>query len=446
MRQNSDSRMPPTHALTLAEPVPLRILAAPWFMPACLTLAFVLRAMILMVPLEQSSDFLWYFQRAAGLAHGEGFADRGVLTAFWPVGWPGALAALFTVTGVSTFAGQLANLAMGVLVCWITAILGERLTGRRAVGRLAALLIAIYPNQVAYVPLLSTEIFYELLLLLGVLLLVRERAATGLVAGLVFGVATLTKAQSLVLPGFLLLWVWLARPSWPALRRLAGVGCAAYVALILVVAPWTYRNWSVFHSFIPVSTNGGWTLLTGNNPQARGDYTPDTVLAEGINRDPADQVAMDRVARQRGIAWIKANPGRFLELLPAKAVRLWVPDGEAEWFYARGLAGYQHYSTLSRFVRIVNQAYYFLLVLAAFPAMVLLLRGRLGTTPWAHVGVALFVLTTLISLVFSGQSRFHFSLMPFVAIYAAWFMVGRSARRSLTSDLSSRPRNPIIEA
>ena len=41
------------------------------------------------------------------------------------------------------------------------------------------------------------------------------------------------------------------------------------------------------------------TLLTGNNPEANGDYTPKTVLAEGISRSPADQVAMDRVARAR---------------------------------------------------------------------------------------------------------------------------------------------------
>lgn len=201
--------------------------------------------------------------------------------------------------------------------------------------------------------------------------------------------------------------------------------------LVLVVAPWTYRNWTVFHEIIPVSTNGGWTLLTGNNPEANGDYIPETVLAEGINHDPADQVAMDKLARDRALTWIKANPGRFISLLPRKFLALWLRDGEAEWFYQRGFAAYNSNVTLFRAVRVLNQGYYFLLLALAAPCIWLLIRQRLpGASSWAHAGIALFVFFTLISLVFSGQSRFHFSLMPFVAIYAAWTVKRAGVRRT----------------
>ena len=179
-----------------------------------------------------------------------------MLTAYWPVGWPGFLAGLFTITGPSVDAGQMANLVFAALVFALTATLGTELFRDRMVGRATVLLLTLYPNQIAYVPLLSTEIFYEFLLLLCVWLLMQERLALALLSGLLFGVATLTKTQTLFLPGFLLLGVFLAAPSRRSLTRLAGLACAVYVAMILVVAPWTYRNYAVFGAFIPVSTNG----------------------------------------------------------------------------------------------------------------------------------------------------------------------------------------------
>ena len=232
------------------------------------------------------------------------------------------------------------------------------------------------------------------------------------------------------MPGFVLLWVWLAGADWGGLRRWVALGCAAYLGLMLAVAPWTYRNWTVLHAFVPVSTNGGWTLLTGNNPEANGDYTPQTQLAQGIDHDPADQVATDRLSRERAVAWIRANQARFVELLPLKTVHLWGPDGEAEWFYQRGFAGYERWAPVFRAVRVLNQGYYVLMLLFAAPSMWLLLRGR-GPTDWAHAGLALCVAFTLISLLFSGQSRFHFSLMPFLAAYAAWSVVRLAERRAV---------------
>jgi hypothetical protein len=330
---------------------------------------------------------------------------------------------VFTITGPSVLAGQIANLICAALVFAITTMLGTSLFRDQMVGRAAVLLLMLYPNQIAYVPLLSTEIFYELTLLLGIYLLMRERLLSALLAGLVFGVATLTKTQSIFLPGFILFGVFITSPSRRSFLALTKTMCAMYVTTMLVIVPWSCRNYMVFDAFIPVSTNGGWTLLTGNNPEANGDYTPNTVLAQGLTHDPAEQVTMDRLARTRAVSWIKQNPIEFLLLMPKKLVRLWVPDGEAEWFYQRGFEHYDANVLLFRAVRVLNQAYYFVILLLALPSVWLLLRKRDTARPWATAGVGLCAYFSLISLVFSGQSRLHFSLMPFIAIYAAWTLV-----------------------
>jgi hypothetical protein len=399
-------------------------LISPAFLPICFAIYLVQRIAVLFVrPLEQSSDFLWYYQRATEILLGAGYAENGVITAFWPVGWPGFLAVLFGVTGPSVAAAQIANLVFSAGVFVLTDRLGTALFRDPRVGRAAVLILTFYPNQIGYVPLLSTEVFYELLLLLSIFLLMQECILPAFLAGIVFGIETLTKTQSLLVPAFIAAVVFVAAPSRQFLVRLTAAMCVVYVAALLVIAPWSYRNYTAFGTFIPVSTNGGWTLLTGNNPEARGDYTPDTVLAEGISHDPARQVAMDQLSRARAVAWIKENPVDFLLLMPRKLVRLWAPDGEAEWFYQRGFRGYDNNVLLFRTVRVLNQAYYALVVLLALPSVWLLLRRRVPVSPWAAVGVGLCIYTSLISLIFSGQSRFHFSLMPFIAMYAAWTLV-----------------------
>jgi 4-amino-4-deoxy-L-arabinose transferase-like glycosyltransferase len=281
------------------------------------------------------------------------------------------------------------------------------------------------------VPLLSAEIFFEFLLLASILLLMRGTAIADLAAGVVLGVATLTKTQTVLLPAFLFLSFAVISYRTVAWRRWARSLASVYVALLLVVAPWSYRNWTVFDTFVPVSTNGGWTLLSGNNPEARGDYTPETVLAEGYSFNPAQQIAMDRLARDRAIEWILTNPERFALLMPLKVFRLWAPDGEAEWFYQRGSGEfYQTYSLAFRTVRVVNQVFYLAVMILVFPALWLIWKDRKAHGPWAFAGVTICLFFTLISIVFSGQSRFHFSLMPFLIGYAAWALVRLGEARS----------------
>ncbi len=317
------------------------IVLHPSFLPVCLALCLATRVGVLFIrPLEQSSDFLWYDERAEEIVSGSGYAERGTLTAFWPVGWPGFLAAVFYVTGPSVLVAQIANIIFSALTFALTALLGAALFRNRMVGRVAVLILTLYPNQISYVPLLSTEIFFEFLLLLGIYLLMQDRILPTLLAGAAFGIGTLTKSQAFLIPGFVLFFVFITKPSKESFFRAATIMCVAYIAAVLVILPWTYRNYRVFETFIPISTNGGWTLLTGNNPDANGDYTPETILARDISHDPAEQVAMDRLARTRAINWIAQNPANFLMLMPKKLMRLWLPDGEAEWFYQRGFTHY----------------------------------------------------------------------------------------------------------
>jgi hypothetical protein len=93
------------------------------------------------------------------------------------------------------------------------------------------------------------------------------------------------------------------------------------LSTLLVVAPWTYRNYRVFNAFVPVSTNSGLNLFLGNSPG--------TTPGSGINvdrshleEDPAllPELEQDRRYRELAVDWIRQNPGKALRLYLGKAL------------------------------------------------------------------------------------------------------------------------------
>jgi hypothetical protein len=156
------------------------------FVTAALGAALVLRlCWVALVPVSPTSDCKWYFDLAASLAEGRGFAIDERPTACYPVGYPAFLAALFTLAGPS--------------------------------------LLGVYPNFIAHTALTSSESLFTASLLLAVFaqLEALDRASPSVtaLAGLAFGVAALIKPQAAPVP--VLIWA-LGRAWMPVPRALAG--------------------------------------------------------------------------------------------------------------------------------------------------------------------------------------------------------------------------------
>jgi 4-amino-4-deoxy-L-arabinose transferase-like glycosyltransferase len=391
----------------------------------CFAVFVLLRAVpVFFLPLEMDSDAGWYLGRGLDLAAGKGYSEGGHLTAYWPVGYPGFLGALFYIFGKQAIVGQVANLVLAGASFFLVLGLGRQIFRSESTARVSALLLALYPNNVAYTPLLLTEIYFTFLLLLAVYIYITKSSTLWvLLAGLVFGLAALTKPQVLFLPGLLALLPLLSREGRASTRRHIINGMMLYAAMAVILVPWALRNTLVFGETVLISTNGGATLLTGNNPSADGGYVPDDPLVAQRNFTVQDQVAADRRAKALAMQWITENPRRFLELVPLKIWHLWYKDGEAEWAYQSGYAQYERYRYLFRSARALNQAYYALLILAFVASLVLLRKSHRSLAwPWVVFGYIYVVYLTLISIVFSGQPRLHFPAMPWIIMYAAWAM------------------------
>lgn len=382
-------------------------------------------ALIFFVPIEMTSDASWYFNRAISIASGEGYSEAGYPTAYWPVGYPGFLGILFYLFGQDKLVGQIANLVMAAVSFLLQLELTRRIFRSEAAARLSVLLLTLYPNHAAYTSFILTEIYFTFLLLLGVYLYItRSHWLWVWICGIVFGLAALTKPQVVFLPGLMVLFHVFSKERRDKLRHPFIKGFAIYLAMAMVLVPWAVRNTMVFGEFVLISTNGGATLLTGNNPTASGGYEENDPLVAQRNFSVQDQVESDRHARKLATDWIRANPMRFVELIPLKIWHLWSRNGEAEWAYQAGYQYYEQYRNAFRTVRWINQIFYGLLLVGSFAAAFLLMKHRDKVAwPWALIGYCLMIYLTLISIVFSGQPRFHFPGMPWVIMYAAWAAV-----------------------
>lgn len=411
----------------------LWLLAAAYLVP---------RALLILLDVTPWSDAAYYFERAAELAAGRGYlTPDGAPTAFWPPGWPLALSLAFRAFGASVLTVGLVNLACAAVSGWLILDLGRRVGGSQLAGRIALLLIALYPNNAAYVPLALTEVFYTMLLLAICWLLVMRQGWGAMIgAGLLLGVATLVKAQTLaVVPLVLGIGVLRAPRFWAAVPGAVAKGLVLGALAALVVAPWSLRNQRELGQFVAVSTNGGVTLLTGNNDSADGGYVDSDPAYTALfaRKGALDEVAYDAEAKRLGTEWIRANPARFVMLMPKKLIKLWGPDGEALWNYERGAASYAAHAPLFTAVRWANQAWYWLLLAGFAAAGVVQLRRRWkGDQPlfgWWLLPYGIAAYPTAICVIFSGQTRFHYPAMPFIAMSVGWLLADWVLRQRRTA-------------
>jgi hypothetical protein len=318
-------------------------------------------------------------------------------------------------------------------------------------------LLCFYPNHIAYTALLSSEILFVFLVALSAFAFEAARGRAGflMLSGMFWGLAALTKPQALVLPFLFLLFF--SR----SVRSFVRSSVLVYCMVLITVSPWLIRNHSIFGAYTLAHT-GGLNLLIGNNPY---NDTGGAIFTDKMNALLGDlqtvplqnvfdgkEVERDTRAKNIAIDYMIHNPGRVFGLLPRKLLALFEGDTEglyysmgmmpgsksyaaplgalprALWLPPFGLEGRTKilYNNLHRLCKL-----YYVLMIALF-AISLPIVLKLPIRP-QHIGLAIIVSLTLAYLVFYGHSRYHFSMMPWVAIYsglgAQILLLGKSSLR-----------------
>jgi 4-amino-4-deoxy-L-arabinose transferase-like glycosyltransferase len=355
------------------------------------------------------NDEAYYQAMAELIARGEGFVRPGeflgegisIPTAERPPLYPIALAGLVEIGAGGEDPMRLLGALSGGATIAILGLLGRQLAGDRA-GLVAAGLAAVYPTLIAADGALMTESLYGMFaaaaLLLAQRLLDEPSAGRAALLGAVIGLGALTRGEALILLPLLLV---------PLLRRPRGLKAAAVacLAFVVVVAPWTVRNWTTFDRPVLLATEGGQTIA-GANCEATyhghliGSWQVSCVRLEGHENEAVD----NNEAAREGFEYAVDHAERLPLVLAARVARTWgvfwpgqVPEGRRDWVVYLGVA-----------------MYVLLLPLAAYGLVTLRRRG----VPVA-VMVAPLVAVTVASLLSYGSVRFRHTAELALVVLAA---------------------------
>lgn len=180
---------------------------------------------------------------------------------------------LFFLTGLyllfpstNTLAQALVQNAFVVGVLILVYAVGRRLVGKRA-ALIGGFLMMVYPYTFYH----YTQYYHTFLSSFFLLLLVwfvlragetkRYRDAFG--AGL--SIAGLAYIQGTILPATPFLVLWLLWKLWPSWKRVFWMAVIMAVTSAALIAPWTYRNWTQLHAFVPLTTDLGHAFFKANN-------------------------------------------------------------------------------------------------------------------------------------------------------------------------------------
>jgi 4-amino-4-deoxy-L-arabinose transferase-like glycosyltransferase len=369
------------------------------------------------------------------LATGYGYADpfRGHTgpTAWVPPVFPLILAGDFRIFGVYSAVAAWVVLAFDCVLNALMVLTTWEIAGRcfnRKVALWSAWIWALYPAAMQYAVKWIWEMTLTALLFSWVLVLaLRMRgigeaegkaAAPGVKQWSVFGL--LWAGIALTNPSLLLylpvcgIWIVMGVPrrEWP--KQIAAAALAG-VIFLACLAPWTYRNWHVFHQFVPVRANFGVELYLGNGPGATGllmEYDHPAQAPDQLRlyrRMGEIAYAKMRGAMAKGI--ILADPARFVNLSLRRFYYFWfsVPHPGDEGFvneYGRNLN--------FQFTSIVGLLGLALALRRAVPAGPLFF--------WA------FLLLPLTYYFVTVHARFRHPLEPLIAILGVYLF--QSAEKS----------------
>jgi 4-amino-4-deoxy-L-arabinose transferase-like glycosyltransferase len=147
-----------------------------------------------------------------------------------------------------------------LLACFLVTAALVALTARRLAGPLAGLLAllvlfgTVRGGVVGISAPLLGGLFVALLLSLVVAYAERWSLRRSLVLGALLGISVLTWSTTMVfVPVVVLLLFWFAPTPWSA----AKMSAATVLTAMLLVAPWTARNYAVFDEFVPVRNGLG---------------------------------------------------------------------------------------------------------------------------------------------------------------------------------------------
>lgn len=384
-----------------------------------------------------------YHLLAHHLAEGDGYVQTvgflaGTPTAEFPPLFPAVLSVFDLLGGDSVKSQRFFTSVLGTITVLLIGLAGRHVRGP-TVGLVAGGLAAVYPMLFQVDTALMAETLYALFVSAFLLAVYRaiETPSTvrWVVAGLLVGLAALTRTEGILLFPLVIVPEALRRGAVPRRVRWRAIGLSA-AATFVVITPWIARNAITFDRFIPISNNSG-TLLAGANcdrsynGQYRGAWRLECVT--DIDVFALEPAVADRY-RDVGLDYASDHVSELPGVVAARVLRtfgLYEPKQQLDWeaFEGRDITWHT-----------AGHRMFLVLLPLAIAGAVLLWRAKRPVWPL----IAPVVCVVFTAAVSYGNQRFRILAEPGILILAAVSLVALG--RLATSARSDGPRSEVESA
>ncbi len=384
-----------------------------------------------------SSDSIAYDELAWNLARGMGIQLMGESapypTAKAPL-LPWLVSLVYRATGHVFMAALLVQAVLGAFVPLLVRALGRSMFNP-PVGRVAGWLAVGHPLLVFFSGYLLTENLFGVVVLAALLAstawIKRPRAGAAFGAGLLWGLAALTRPSALPLPAIVAVWAW--APLGLSLRP--GERTRQVMTLLLgtalAIAPWTARNALVLGEFVPITTGGGRTLLDANNPVVWDDPAQRGGAISTAEHEPwrsrwrnLSEMDVDRVAGAEAVEFGLSRWRQWPQVAWAKFSRFWrlraLTPTTGRWFQPGSLP--------DRLLALADPLLAWSLVVFPCALWGLARTLRFSRRHFQLLPLVVIAVFTAGALVFWGALRMRVPAEPMILLYAAVGMLDLSRR------------------
>jgi 4-amino-4-deoxy-L-arabinose transferase-like glycosyltransferase len=365
-----------------------------------------------------------YHQLASNLSEGRGFQVDAGPTGRRPPAYPAVLSVVYRVFGPDRNVARVLQVIFGVLVVYLTFAVTRRYFDEGA-GLVAAGIAAINPYLIMMSCYLVTENLYIILLLLLLRFFPSPAHFVGpfkgvVLAAVLLGLAALARPTGLPLAVWILLTGVLLGAG--GLFRRSALGLAGAVVFVLVVLPWSVRNYQLAGGWVGITSHGGYTFYQGNNqkvidiPHYRGGVAPLDGLPHAARIRQMSELERERFCWKEGKRFLRDNATQVPKLMWWKFARFWRLKSDAGMSGVKSGWWWNKDSFLGKLATVFDVGFvYAIVVFPLFLAGIVLTMYRWKELLFLY-GVV--VVHTAVALIFHGSIRGRIPVEPVIALFA----------------------------
>jgi 4-amino-4-deoxy-L-arabinose transferase-like glycosyltransferase len=261
-----------------------------------LIVALILRLLFILFK-SQTADFItqggdaeWYLQTGYRLVTGYDFSEVNIPTPPFYLVFVGLFQVIFGGKVEAVLAIRFTQAVVGMMTCFFVYRLGHDISHDERVGLVSAGIVAVSPVFIMEVWQITTETWYIFFIVAGLSYYIRWFQTTSpqpkwilTSAAILFGMATLTRAVSLLFPLGLVIHLFII--NWRSqVFRWAQQALLLVVVYILVAGTWTFYNLIVLDRFV-IGAEGFAAFLYIGASGWEGPFQTDANLAQELGEN-----------------------------------------------------------------------------------------------------------------------------------------------------------------